>query len=64
MNKITSFTHHKTAEGDRISFAYSTINESGEVTRQNARGDIIIVDTKTQKHIDALLTFLNSMIEE
>lgn len=64
ITKITSFTEHITAEGTRISFTYSVIDESGEVIKQNVRKDIIVVDKDVQNAIDSITEFLLSKVEE
>lgn len=64
ITKITSFTEHITAEGTRISFTYSIIDENGEVIKQNVRKDIIVVDNKIQKAIDTITEFLLTKVEE
>ncbi len=62
IKKITSFTHHKTAEGSRISATFSEISEEGKLIKSNERFDIIILDEQTQAHIDALTEVLTSKI--
>lgn len=46
MNKITSITAHTTAEGQRLSFTYSTINENGQVTANNKRSTYVVLETE------------------
>ena len=45
MKKLTSFTHHVTAEGDRISYTYSEIDSTGKLVNQNVRENFIVVDS-------------------
>lgn len=44
INKITSFTAHQTAEGMRLTFTYSVIDENGNVTKSNVRATTIVLD--------------------
>lgn len=62
IKKITSFTHHKTAEGSRISATFSEITDDGKLIKSNERFDIIVVDKDTQTHIDALTEILTEKI--
>lgn len=60
MKKLTSFTHHITAEGDRVSFTYSEIDESGKLVNQNVRENFIVVDSGLQAHIDAIRDYITT----
>lgn len=42
--KITSFTAHQTAEGMRLTYTYSVIDESGNVVKSNQRATVIVLD--------------------
>lgn len=64
IKKITSFTHHKTAEGSRLSATYSEIKEDGTLAKSNERFNVIIVEEEQQEHIDALTEFLQRKIPE
>ena len=64
IKKITSFTHHKTGEGSRLSATYSEITESGELVKSNERFNVIVVDEEMQAHIDALDNFLQGKIPQ
>lgn len=64
IKKITSFTHHKTAEGSRLSATYSEITETGTLVKSNERFNIIVVDEEIQTHIDAISVFLQEKIPE
>jgi len=54
MKKITSFTHHVTGEGSRISYTYSEIDDHGKMLRSNERENFIVLDPELQKNIDAI----------
>lgn len=43
MNKLTSFTHHVTSEGDRLSITYSVISEDGTIKDSNIRKNYIVL---------------------
>lgn len=62
IKKITSFTHHTTAEGSRLSATYSEISEDGNLIKSNERFNIIVVDEEVQSHIDAINTLLTERI--
>lgn len=58
MKKLTSFTAHVTAEGQRISFTYSEIDSTGKLISQNERENFIVVDDEPQSHIDAINEYI------
>lgn len=60
MKKLTSFTAHVTAEGQRISYTFSEIDSTGRLVSQNTRENFIVVDDALQAHIDAINDFINS----
>lgn len=62
IKKITSFTHHKTAEGSRISATYSEISEDGDLIKSNERFNIIVVDDEIQSYIDNITKMLTGKI--
>jgi hypothetical protein len=64
IKKITSFTHHKTAEGSRISATYSEITEGGAIVKSNERFNLVVVDEEIQGHIYALEEFLHARIPQ
>ena len=62
MKKITSFTHHITAEGDRISFTYSEIDDSGKLINQNKRENFIVMNAELQVHINSINNYISQNI--
>ncbi|MEG0377448.1 MAG: hypothetical protein RR614_03110 [Eubacterium sp.] len=59
MFKITSFTSHQTAEGERISFTYSEIDEkTGQLKRSNERANIILIDEEKIKIVNEFKNYL------
>ncbi|MBC5746055.1 hypothetical protein FMM74_021535 [Lachnospiraceae bacterium MD308] len=62
IKKVTSFTHHTTAEGSRLSATFSEITETGNLVKSNERFNIIVVDKDIQSYIDAINKFLTERI--
>lgn len=60
MKKITSFTSFNTADGLRLSYTYSEINEEGIIIRSNVRRDLVVVDKDLKKELDDVFDFLNN----
>lgn len=61
MKKLTSFTAHVTAEGQRISYTYSEIDEiTGKLISQNTRENFIVMDENVQVHIDEINNYIQS----
>lgn len=60
MKKLTSFTAHVTAEGQRISYTFSEIDSTGRLVSQNTRENFIVVDDELQAHIDAINDFIKA----
>ena len=64
IQKITSFTHHTTGEGSRLSATYSEITEDGALVKSNERFNIIVVDDTIQEHINAINEHLKGKIPQ
>lgn len=64
MKKLTSFTAHVTAEGQRISYTYSEIDDSGNLMSQNNRENFIVMDAVLMEHINAINTYINERLQE
>lgn len=64
IKKITSFTAHQTAEGMRLTFTYSIIDEEGSVIKSNARATTIVLDTEILGNISDINDFLLNKIPE
>ncbi len=58
MKKITSFTSHVTAEGQRISYTYSEIDDTGKLINQNIRENFIVMDENLQDHINEINKYI------
>lgn len=57
MKKITSFTSHLAAEGQRLNYTYSTI-EDGKITESNVRKTLVLDESETEV-IDAIQVINN-----
>lgn len=64
MKKLTSFTGHKTSEGQRISYTYSEIDETGKLINQNIRENFIVMDEELQGHIEGIESYINERLQE
>lgn len=65
MKKVTSFTHHTTAEGERVTFTYSVIDEeSGQLLKSNERNTMIVLDGNILSAINTINGFLTDRITE
>lgn len=62
--KITAFSIHTTGEGERAAFTYSIIDDSGHVTAQNKRAEVILLDETALEAADTLYDFLQGKIPE
>lgn len=58
MIKITSYTAFTAAEGLRLSYTYSEINEDGTIEKSNIRKDVIVMDKDLEKEISDVFNFL------
>lgn len=56
--KITSFTAHTTAEGERLSYTYSEIDENGNLVKSNERATCIVLDSVILDSISKINKFL------
>ncbi len=62
MKKLTSFTAHVTAEGQRISYTYSEISETGKLISQNNRENFVVVDEALQESIDKINAYIKDNV--
>lgn len=58
MKRITSFVHHTTGEGGRISYTYSLIDEKGNITKENAKDTFVVVDNDVLNAINTINAYL------
>lgn len=55
MSKVlTSFTKMTSAEGVRLSYAYSEVADDGTIISQNNRGNFVVTDKGLMAHLDAV----------
>lgn len=64
IKKITSFTHLTTAEGERITYTYSLIDEDGNVKETNKRANLIVLDDNILIALKTVNGFLQDKIPE
>lgn len=64
VKKITSFTAHQTAEGMRLTFTYSIIDENGNLVKSNVRATLIVLAEEILSHINHISEFLYEKIPE
>lgn len=60
MKKITSYTVFETAEGKRVSYTYSEIDENGNIIKSNIRKDMVVMDEDLNKELNDVFTFLTN----
>lgn len=58
MVKITSYTAFTAAEGLRLSYTYSEVNEDGTIEKSNIRKDIVVMDKDLEKEVNDIFDFL------
>lgn len=56
--KITSYTVHYTAEGTRVSYVYSQIDENGNLVKSNQRSSVFIMDENINQSEQAIKKWL------
>lgn len=59
MKKVTSFTHLRTGEGDRIAYTFSEISSNGAIISQNNKGNFVIVDDTIEAHVTAINKYIS-----
>lgn len=67
VKKITSFTHHVTGEGSRISATYSELSPDGTPVKSNVRFNTIVVPEiypEVQEAINTINSYLMQRIPE
>jgi hypothetical protein len=64
VTKITSFTAHQTAEGMRLTFTYSVINEDGNLIKSNQRATVIVLAEEINEAIGNINAWLLSKVPQ
>lgn len=62
MKRLTTFANLTTAEGERIAYTYSEIDESGEIISQNNKGNFVLLDKEMLEHLKILRAFIEERI--
>lgn len=57
---IKAFTVLKTAEGKRISYVYTEIDEDGNVIKENMNESFVVVNNELTDNVDSIFNFLLS----
>lgn len=60
MKKLTSVAVVTTAEGERVSYAYTELDSDGNITSQNNRASFVALDDDL---LDAIATLKNAVNE-
>ena len=63
MIKVTSYTSFMAAEGLRLSYTYSEIDENGNIIKSNVRKDMVVMDEDLNKELNDVFTFLTNREE-
>lgn len=58
MKKLTSVAVVTTAEGERVSYAYTELDSDGNITSQNNRGSFVALDEEV---LAAIATLKNAV---
>lgn len=62
--KVTSFVHHVTGAGSRISYTYSEIDENGKIVADNVKDSLVVVDETVQVAVDTVNEYLNGILNQ
>ena len=66
MKRQTSVTIHDTSEGTRLSYTFSVIDDDGNVTMKNSRGDMVLLEkTETlevRQHAKAIQKYIQDFL--
>lgn len=55
---IKAFNVLKTAEGKRISYVYTEIDEDGNVIKENMNESFVVVNAELTDNVDSIFNFL------
>lgn len=66
MKRQTSVTIHDTSEGTRLSYTFSVIDDGGNVTQQNSRGDMVLLEKpetlEVREHAAAIQKYIQDFL--
>ena len=60
MKKLSGVAIVTTAEGERVSYTYTELDDSGNITSQNNRGSFVALDEGVLDAINTLKTAVNA----
>lgn len=63
MVKITSYTTFESAEGLRLSYTYSELDEQGNILKSNIRKDMVVMDKALKQELNDVFNFLEEREE-
>lgn len=55
---IKAFTILKTAEGKRISYVYTEVDENGDIIKENVNESFVVVNTDLMNNVESIFDFL------
>lgn len=62
MKKLTSVAVVTTAEGERVSYAYTELDSDGNITSQNNRASFVVLDDDLLAAISTLKSAVNARL--
>ena len=62
MKKLSAVAIVTTAEGERVSYAYMELDDSGNITSQNNRGSFVALDGEVLAAISTLKNAVNARL--
>ena len=62
MKKLSGVAVVTTAEGERVSYTYMELDDSGNITSQNNRGSFVALDAEVLAAISTLKTAVNERL--
>lgn len=62
MNVLTSYMCINAEEGTRITYTFSTLDQDGNITAQNQRGNFVVLDQNLKEHLNAIADYLKARI--
>lgn len=63
IKKLTGFFHTTKSEGEYLAYTTSEIDENGNVTAQNQKGELVIVDADILAAVNTISDFLQERID-
>ena len=58
MKQLSSFLALNVNGGDRISFTYDEIGDSGEISNANVKESFFVVDEDLREHVNAIRDYI------